>query len=124
MKKISIVTVGAAALIALTGCVGTPTYTPSPNSNPAPAADSSSAFHDLVSARFGESVVEPAAGVAKSFCKLMDGGLTFDGAIGVSLDLATQNGVGAEDLGFIIGVGVPAFCPQYTAEKDAWAASH
>lgn len=123
----------AASAIALTGC----TITKTPHAEPAPAVEtpaadpapatgdtSKIAFDLLMTSDFGADAVPAAEQVATSFCDLLDATGDYDSAVRAELSLALDNGVTSEQLGKIIGAGVPAFCPEHADEAAAWNAAH
>ena len=127
----------AASAIALTGCTITKTphaepapavETPAaaPAADPAPATGDTSkiAFDLLMTSDFGADAVPAAEQVATSFCDLLDATGDYDSAVRAELSLALDNGVTSEQLGKIIGAGVPAFCPEHADEAAAWNAAH
>lgn len=122
---------GVVLASSLTGCASTtPTITPDVVTQevaPAPVTQEAiqrQAFDNLITLKYGAALVAPAAEVSKSFCEMLDTGNSFDTVVNVSLDIAAQQGVSAADLGYIIGVGIPAFCPSHTADQKAWMATH
>lgn len=81
------------------------------------------AFMSVMDSYFGPGIAAPARDLAKTFCRTLDSGISYGDAVVVSLSIAQDNGVSASDLGAIIGAGVPAYCPQYSDDAEAWRAS-
>jgi len=115
MKKS--ILIGAAALtIALTGCTATQA--------PTLSAEQPASFASIVGGEFGQDVVAPARTVARGFCTLLDSGVDYESAVLVTLSMALDNGITAEDLGVVLGAGTPEFCPEHIPAQNAWIAAN
>jgi hypothetical protein len=60
--------------------------------------------------------------VAESFCKSVKA-TGFGTAVALEAQNASSAGITTDELGAIIGAGVPAFCPQYKAAEKKWDSS-
>lgn len=140
MKKLMFASATAVALmVALTGCitvvapkdagastpdpsVSAPAYTP-----PAPEAHTPTAaetFDARVENRMGPGTAAPAERLAQTVCAALDAGASFREVALVLVQSATESGVDPSDVGFIVGEGVPAFCPQYEGDMAAFLAAN
>lgn len=61
--------------------------------------------------------------VAKEFCKNIKA-LGYGPAITLESQDVTDSGVTVNELGAILGAGVPTFCPQYSAAQKKWDSSN
>lgn len=92
---------------------------------PAPAVSSEEVFNAMMTSEFGPGMAESAKQVATSFCDLIDSvSGDYELAVKLELGIAETNGVTPEQLGKVLGAGVPAFCPEYADDQIAFVAAH
>lgn len=73
---------------------------------------------------FADPIVRDAAvAVATGFCDSLDAGLSPMTAASIYLDQASQNNVTPEQLGVILGAGVPAYCDEHTDAMNEFYAA-
>jgi hypothetical protein len=92
------------------------------------AADLTTVFN-LALVQSGDAAFEKpevraaSVGLAKSFCDSLGTGASVATTVTIYLSQALDSDITPEMLGYIIGAGVPAFCPEYSANLDEFYAS-
>ena len=116
MRKCLILPVVAALALSVTACdplndAAEASHTPAPTTTP---VENVVDPDDLFLAVIGDEI--PGAGaahvkVAKAACEALDDGATLPQLILVGLD--TDSGLEPEQLGFLLGAGIVAYCPEH-----------
>jgi hypothetical protein len=102
----------AAALIGITGAAGTAHATgPSNPSDPSPNSSQDSMYLDMLTRQgFTYSSPQAAINVARYVCAAFANGESYDNVAVVGLQ---NTSVSPENVGYIIGDAITAYCPQY-----------
>jgi len=77
-------------------------------------------FDQRMQQHFGDGVSESTETIAKTFCIFLESGEDFSQTVESAVRLGAESNISADDTGVILGAGIVAFCPQFTADAEAW----